>query len=548
MNQLPADFKTPLGMFYQWESAQPDKVWLQQCSTDGDTTYTYAEAGKIARELAAGMLARGLEIDDKVGIYSTNTARWLLVDLALMMAGLVSVPIYATMPEDKIQYIADHSEMKMMFVGDQCNLSPEQVENHFKNQFIVVGNGANTNWDDMFGEEPLEGNPDWDNDKLWTITYTSGTTGTPKGVMHSLSSIPYSGCSLAKVTGVNTDTRFFSYLPLAHIAERCVVEMHCIYCGGMIGFNQNLETFMDDLRRIKPHYFNSVPRIWANLKAGIVAQMGEEKWKAVQSNPELGKQVGAQVLESMGLGDCFWAQSGSAPIAPSLIQEWNNLGLPIVEGYGQSESMNGLFNAPDNYKIGTVGRSFDPSESMVSEEGELLLRSPGNMVGYYKDPQKTKETIVDGWIHTGDRVVMDEDGFVTITGRVKEIFKTAKGKYIAPAPIEGKFARLVGVAQTCLVGRGMPQPIMLMVEDEAVKPSAKDIEKQLESVNADLEAHEKISHIVVCHEGWTVENGLLTHTMKMLRDDIENRYMPLIEDRVMSSDEKVVYESEGVVA
>lgn len=546
MTQLPTDFKTPLEMFYQWENSQPDKVWLHQCHPSGDTTYTYAQAGAIARQLAAGMLARGLKADDTVGIYSNNTARWLLLDLGLMMAGLVSVPIYATMPEDKIRYIAEHSEMKMMYVGDQCNLSPNEVEQHFKNEFTVVGEGAQLSWDDLLDTPPLTGNPQWDKDKLWTISYTSGTTGQPKGVMHSLCTIPYSAYNLSAVTGVNAESRYFSYLPLAHIAERCVVEMQCFYCGGMIGFNHNLETFMDDLRRIKPHYFNSVPRIWANLKAGIVAQMGEEKWQAVQSSPELGKKVGEQVLASMGLGECIWAQSGSAPIAPSLIQEWINLGLPIVEGYGQSESMNGLFNSPDNYKIGTVGRSFDPEESMVSEDGELLLRSPGNMLGYFKEPEKTRETIVDGWIRTGDKVVMDEDGFVTITGRVKEIFKTSKGKYVAPAPIEGKFARLVGVAQTCLIGRGMPQTIMLMVEDEVVKPSVENIEKQLESVNADLESHEKISHVVVCDEGWTVENGLLTHTMKMLRDDIEQRYMPLVEQLIDSSD-KVVYESQEVV-
>ena len=543
MDQLPADFKTPLGMFYHWEKTQPDAVWLHQCDTAGDTTYTYGEAGKISRELAANLLAMGLEPDDKVGIYSTNTARWLLLDLALMMAGLVSVPIYATMPEDKIRYVAEHSEMKLMFVGDQCNMSPVEAEAAFDGLAKVVGTGARLEWDDLFGKaEPLSGDPDWPMDKLWTITYTSGTTGRPKGVMHSMSSIPFSAHVLVDSTGANTGTRFYSYLPLAHIAERCVVEMHCIYCGGMIGFNQNLETFMDDLRRIRPHYFNSVPRIWANLKAGIVAQLGAEKWQAIQSDPELGKQVGAGILESMGLDECTWAQSGSAPIAPSLIQEWINIGLPLVEGYGQSETMNGLCNEPDNYKIGTVGRALEEDEARVSEEGELLLKSLGNMLGYYKEPEKTKETIVDGWIRTGDRVKKDEDGFYTITGRVKEIFKTAKGKYVAPAPIEGKFSTLVGVAQACLIGRGLPQTIMLMVEDEAVKPSAEAIQQQLDSVNNQLESHEKISHVLVCKDAWTVENGLLTHTLKMLRDNIESSYLPVFEAKAEAGNEKVLYE------
>ena len=547
MQNYPADYKLPLATFYHWEAQQPEKTFLVQCSVQGDQSYSYAECGRIARALAAGLQAQGLQPGDRVGVYSENTAKWILLDLALMMSGLVSVPIYATMPADKIAYIADHSEMRLMYVGDRCDMSPAETEAAFAGQFKVVGQGAGLEWADLLKEDaPLAGSPDWPFDQLWTISYTSGTTGKPKGVMHSFSTISFSAFVLTAVTRVNTDSRFFSYLPLAHIAERTVVEMQALYCGGMIGFNECLDTFTDDLRRIKPHYFNSVPRIWANLKAGVVAQMGKEKWAALQNDPALARQAGASVLESMGLGDCTWAQSGSAPISPGLIREWRNLGLPLFEGYGQSETMNGLFNSPDSNKIGTVGRAFNPEEARVSESGELLLKSLGNMLGYYKDPEKTRETIVDGWIRTGDKVKVDEDGFYTITGRVKEIFKTAKGKYVAPAPIEGEFSKLVGVGQACLIGRGMPQTVMLMVEDGAVKLSKEAIEANLRAVNERLESHEKISHVVVCKEAWTVENGLLTHTLKMLRDDIEARYQRLVDElgNSGSSESAVVYEAE----
>ncbi len=541
MNQLPADFKTPLGMFYQWEKQQPDAIWLHQCDTAGDTTYSWAEAGRKARALAAGILSLGLEPGDKVGIYSTNTAKWVLTDLAIMMAGLVSVPIYATMPEDKIRYIADHSEMKMIFVGDQCALSAKQLAEAFQASVTVIGSDGQHQWDELLTlAKPVDGDPNWPFDRLWSISYTSGTTGKPKGVMHSFSSMPYSAQCLSSVSGMDRDSRFFSYLPLAHIAERCVVELHALYVGGKIGFNQSLETFTDDLKRIAPHYFNSVPRIWANLKAGIVAKLGEENWQRLLDDPAYREQVGKPILEAMGLGSVTWAQSGSAPIPPDLIRDWRLLGLPLVEGYGQTETMNGLFNSPDNFKIGTIGRILQPAKAKLSDEGELLLSSLGNMLGYYKDPEKTAETIVDGWIHTGDKATVDEDGFYTITGRVKDIFKTGKGKYVAPAPIEGKFARLTGVAQCCLVGRGMPQTLMLMVADEAIKPSVQQLEQHLDNLNNTLESHEKISHVIVCKEPWGVENGLLTHTLKMLRDNIENRYKTVIETAVSGGEPSVV--------
>lgn len=542
---LPKGFKTPLTMFLHWEQTQPDKVWLQQCHPDGDITYTYAEAGILARCMAAGLLARGLTTDDKVGIYSNNMARWVLLDLALIMAGLVSVPIYATMPEDKIRYIVEHSDMKVLFVGDQCALTPTDIETLFPKQCVVGladGVKTKTTWEELSGNSPLAEIANWTNEKLWTITYTSGTTGQPKGVMHSLSSIPSSAKLLADSTGLNADARFFSYLPLAHIAERCVVEMHCFYCGGMIGFNYNLETFSQDLFAIKPHYFNAVPRIWANLKSALVAKIGEQKWQAAQTDPAIGKQLGQIVLEQMGLGDCIWAQSGSAPIAPSLLQDWLNLGLPIVEGYGLSETMNGLINNPKRYKVGSVGRSFTPEEACISKDGELLLGSAGNMLGYYKEPEKTAATIIDGWIHTGDKATVDSEGYYAITGRVKEIFKTGKGKYVAPVPIESLFAKLGGVAQCCLIGRGMAQPVMLMVADPALKPSIEAIENQLNDVNEQLEAHEKIQLVLVCKEPWSIENDLLTHTMKMLRDDIERNYLSLVEQSVAAGDKVVVYE------
>lgn len=547
MNGFPDDFKTPLGMFYQWESLKPDTVWLRQCFRESDTVYTWSQAGDLARKLASGILALGLKPGDRVGIYSQNTAKWVITDLAIMMAGLVSVPIYASMSEEKIKYIVEHSEMKAMFVGDKCAHSPTHMAGLFQGDPIAIGieftdsrTGGNIQWSRLLTlDEPVYGNPDWDFDRLWTLSYTSGTTGQPKGVMHSFSSSAYSAYCLNSLASLGQGARFFSYLPLGHISERVIVELHCLFSGGSVGFNESVDTFTDDLKRIRPTYFNAVPRIWTKLKAGIIQQIGEADWQRVINEPEYGKKIGTSILASIGLDQVVWGQAGAAPMPPEDIKAWRCLGMPLVEGYGQTETMNGFFNTPHDFKIGTVGKVLLPGKVKISDDGEILLRSPGNMMGYYKDPARTAETLVEGWIHTGDKGTIDSDGFVTITGRVKDIFKTAKGKYVAPAPIEGKFAFFPGISQCCLVGSGMPQPIMLIVAEESSELTVNQLEEHLDNINRELEAHERISHVIVCRDPWTTENGLLTLTLKMLRTNIENLYDKVVRDIATTKEPRI---------
>jgi len=263
---LPADFKLPLEMFYKWEQQQPNKTWFHQHDGQQWSDYNWATVGKTVRKLAAGLLAQGLQPGDKVGLYSENTANWVMCDLAIMMAGLVSVPIYTTMPEEKIRYVVDHSEMKLLLVGDNCALSVAEVESAFSAQVKVAGIGiGSAHWQALLDAAPaLEGNPMPLADDLWTIVYTSGTTGLPKGVMHSFCTLPSSVFDLQILNDTSPETRYFSWLPLAHVAERSVVELSSLYSGGSIGFNRSKETFIEDLQEIKPTFFFSVPRIWSN--------------------------------------------------------------------------------------------------------------------------------------------------------------------------------------------------------------------------------------------------------------------------------------------
>lgn len=548
-SELPEGFKPPLEMFYHWEKEQPNKTWLRQYEDGQWLEYSWQQAGDMARKIASGLQARGLKPNEKIGFYAENSARWFITDLAIMMAGLVSVPIYTSMPEDKIRYIVDHSEMAFLFVGDNCALSLEQIKAAFGNNIEVCGLGCNNNdWSQLLNStSEAFGNPLRDWNDLWTISYTSGTTGQPKGVMHSFSTMPSSVMETAKLTRTSEKTRLFSYLPLAHMAERCAIELHSFYCGGMVGFNRNKESFIEDLILIRPTFFFAVPRIWANLKAGIVAKLGEATWQRCTSDKIFGAETGKQVLASMGLDAVEIALTGSAPIPRADIEAWRCLSMPLCEGFGQTESMSGTFNRIDNYKVGSIGLPITSSaEVSISEQGELLLRSAGNMLGYYRDEEKTRETIIDGWIHTGDKARIDEDGFLFITGRIKDIFKTAKGKYVAPAPIENNFAHFSGIEQCCLVGSGLAQTVMLVVitgwEDNNDELKQK-LAHHLQQTNKQLEAHERISHVIICLEPWTIENDLLTHTLKVLRDDVEKFYLATIEQAISNPLETVIWET-----
>jgi long-chain acyl-CoA synthetase len=551
-------FLPPLETFYHWEQQRADQVWLSQpTGNDQWTDYTWAEVGQLARRMANALQSLGLKPGDKVGLYGANSAYWVMADMAIMMAGGVSVPIYSSMPEDKIRYVMDHSEMTFLFADNSSALKLDELMATMGESVTLISlggqkekdQGGHHNWAELVEQyEPVADSPVRKRDDLWSISYTSGTTGQPKGVMHSFETMPFSAERISELSETNQDSVFFSYLPLAHIAERCVVELNSIYCGGRIYFNESKETFVRDLQKSRPTFFFAVPRIWHNLKNGIVAKMGEEQWKALLQNPELARTVGKDILAAMGLERVTYAFSGSAPIAPSDLEAWMLLGMPVYEGFGQSETMSGLGNYPGAIKLGSIGKPMSDDALMkVSEEGELLLKAQGNMLGYYKEPEKTAETIVDGWIRTGDKVRVDEDGFVFITGRVKDIFKTAKGKYVAPAPIEQEFGTLHCLEQICLVGRGMPQTILLLVLNEQAKTRDKsDIEAELlaklDSVNGGLEAHERISHIIVCQEAWSIENDLLTHTLKIKRDEVEEKMRAVIEQCDKGTDSAVVWE------
>ncbi len=329
--------------------------------------------------------------------------------------------------------------------------------------------------------------------------------------------------------------QFFSYLPLSHAAERFLVQFNSLYSGAPVAFVESLETFARDLRHVRPTVFFSVPRLWTRFQQGVLEKLPQSRLDHLLGIPLLGWLVARKIRAGLGLDRARVLISGAAAISTGLLAWYQRIGLTICEGYGMTEHFAyGCFNRPGQVRLGSVGRPMPNLEVRIAEDGEILLRSQTLMQGYYRDPQKTAETLRDGWLHTGDKGAVDGDGYLRITGRVKDIFKTSKGKYVAPAPIEGEIAKCPWVEQVCLMGSNLDQPLALIELSPAARQQAQalvsaELLAHLAALNSHLEPHQRISHFVLVREPWTVDNGCMTPTMKIRRNVLEARYAELVE-------------------
>jgi long-subunit acyl-CoA synthetase (AMP-forming) len=397
----------------------------------------------------------------------------------------------------------------------------------------------------------MEESPARTPDDLATIIYTSGTTGRPKGVMHRFSAFPYFVMAGLRVYGKRKGDRMLSYLPLAHIAERALVESPGFYVGFHLFFVESLDTFRTDLKRARPTVFFSVPRLYVKFQQGVLAKVPEKKLRRLLRVPVLNRIVKRKILTELGLDACRLAASGGAALPLSTLHWFRALGLPLIEGYGMSET--GITHTPEagRSKPGYVGNPVAGVETKIAENGEVLVRSPMNMIGYYNDPEATAAAFTpDGFFRTGDLGEIDSEGWLKIIGRVKEQFKTSKGKYVSPGPVEKLLSANPAVECCCVMGSGMNKPFAMVLLAQELRPSLRDVDGRtalehsfttlLADVNARVEAHEELGFLVVTTEPWTVENGLLTPTMKLKRNIIEDRYARYFE-RWVSRDALVVW-------
>jgi long-chain acyl-CoA synthetase len=550
-----------LQRLYHWETTAPTRVALTQPMGGAAVQdFTWAQVGEQVRRMAAYLQAQGWEPGSRVAILSKNCAWWLMSDLAIWMAGYVSVPLYPTLAHDTVRQILTHSEAKACFIGKldgwegmkpgvpegmpciSYPLSPADAIKNYKG------------WDAICaGTQPLQGQPTRGADELATLIYTSGTTGMPKGVMHTFGNFAWAlGAGIQRIA-MNEQDRMLSYLPLAHVVERVLVEHGWLRTGMHVYFAESLDTFAADLQRARPTIFFSVPRLWVKFQQGIHHKMPEQKLQRLLSLPLIGGLVRRKVQKALGLDQCRVAAGGAAPMPLALLQWYSRLGLHINEGYGMTENLAvSHLTIPGKNQQGSVGPVYDGVEHRIDPQtGEVQMRSPALMLGYYKEPELSSATFTaDGWLKTGDKGRIDAQGCLHITGRVKDLFKTAKGKYVAPAPIEDKLGAHEAVEACVVTGANLGQPLgIVMLGAEAAAQAADagyrskleaSLQQHLKQINAGLDPHEQLQCIVVVTTPWTVDNDLITPTFKVKRNRIEDVYAANYE-RWENSGKKVIW-------
>ncbi|MCZ6829303.1 MAG: AMP-binding protein [Gammaproteobacteria bacterium] len=532
--------ETPLDMFYHWEASKPDSVYLRQPVEQEWRDYSWREVGEQARRIAAALQSMGLGSGERISLLSKNCAHWLMADLAIMMSGCASAPAFTSMTGDDVLYILEHSDSKVLFVGQTDNWQEVKaiVPDHVKVislPFVDIPE-ADFRWEDLLADyAPLPGNPGREGKDEITTIYTSGSTGLPKGVVYSFEAAGHMVRNFGHTFRMVEEDRLISYLPLAHGFERAIVGFMSMQAGCTVGFNECQATFAADMKAVRPTVFQCVPRLWTKFQESVLAGFGgQEGLDALLADPAQAESTTSNIQAALGLDAGRILLTGSAPTPLPLHSWYDALDMPLCEIYGQSEILAGTCNLPWDRKPGTLGKPTWNTEIKITDVGEILIKAKAVMTGYLHEPGKTAETLIDGWIHTGDKGEIDEDGFLKITGRVKEIFKTTKGKYVAPVPIEGQFVSNSHLDQVCLMGNGLPQTALLVQLSAAGRAAdGKTVEQQLrlqiQSVNADLDSHARIACVLVAKDEWASANGLVTHTLKIKRSAIEERYLSRVE-------------------
>ncbi len=534
---------TIIEKFYHWEKTIPNKIFLRQPKGNKWHTLTYAEAGQEARKMTTALRNQGLQPGDHIGIYSKNCYHWILADLAIMMGGYVSVPFYASLPKQQLGQVIELADLKAIFLGklDSWGDKSEVITDdlvaikfpHYQGNAEVT---AGEDWNDLTANnEPALDNFVPNLEDLWTIKFTSGTTGTPKGVMHIHKTPGLIMVNEEKTNWIGLtkfeEIRCLSYLPLNHVGERIGMELPVIWTGGVISFAESLETFAKNLQETQPTLFFAVPRIWTKFYLGVLAKMPQKRLNTLLKIPIVSGVIKKKLRTALGMRDVKVAATGAA-ITPAFIKEfYKKLDIHLVEAYGMTEVCGSMTNGPDpNAPQDSVGKAIPFGEVKIHPDtGEILMKSPYMMTGYYKNPEKTAEVLIDGWMHSGDRGTMDKNGYVRVIGRVKDAFKTSKGSYVTPNPMEEVLMKNDFIEQVCVAGLGIPQPIALVnLSEIGLVANKADVEQSIlnsiQEVNSTRANFEKISTVVIQEEAWSVDNDLLTPTLKVKRGNIDDKY------------------------
>ncbi|HZN06047.1 MAG TPA: long-chain fatty acid--CoA ligase [Pyrinomonadaceae bacterium] len=548
------------------------------------------------KNVALGLAAAGIRPGDRVALLSENRPEWSIVDLAILSLGAINVPIYTTQAVDQIDFILSDSGARAIFISNrrlykhaQPALANRQIEFliFFDSEVAeVIERSIALEEMERSGRAHAAQRPEAFDaylravrpDDLATIIYTSGTTGEPKGVMLTHNNFMSNVVSIGAGLPIETTDVALSVLPLSHIFERAGFYVFC-YCGVSVYYAASFDQVGENLREVAPTIMTAVPRLFEKVYHRIIkkgmAEKGVKKSIFMRSL-EVGQRYGElkdkrrfispQLRLKQGLanklvfskwragvgGRLRYFVSGGAPLSPALSYAYLAAGIPILQGYGATETCIVCANRPGNNHVGSVGIPFDGIELKIAEDGEILVRGPNVMRGYYGQPEATAAVLKDGWFYTGDVGHMDKEGRLYITDRKKDLFKLSNGKYVAPQLIESLLKQSEFVSQVVVVGAGRKQPAALIVPDwenlnealadagdkDAPKdhaslaqyaPAIKMVQQDISSLTSSLTDYERIRRVALLPDEFTIDGGELTPTLKVKRRVIDERFEGVIE-------------------
>ncbi|HEY5924615.1 MAG TPA: AMP-binding protein [Kofleriaceae bacterium] len=579
--------KTLPGMLAQHARTRGDRVALREKRLGVWHEVTWRAYYDHVRATALRLRELGVQAGDHVAILSDNRTEWLYADLGAQALGARSVGIYQTNPPADVAYILQDSSSVVLFCEDQEQVDKAvaiRAETPSVKHIVVfeprgttdLGDSRLISWEDFLsrGKGLVAREPDFDA-KLAEldpaqpsmVVYTSGTTGPPKGAMISSKNVLEVSAAFNKQMGFSEDDTILSYLPLCHVAEKILSLFLPLSTGAVVHFGEALETVQADLREVSPTIFLGVPRIWEKMNATVAVKMQDSSWlkrtlysfftkpSAPASGPlrALGNLLVYKPLqERLGLRKCKWALTGAAPISPDLIRWYHRIGVPVIEGYGQTECAGiSHANMPGKQRIGTVGLSIPLVEHKIADDGEILVRGPNVFCGYLNRPEATAATVdAEGWLHTGDIGSIDQDGFLTITGRKKDIIITAGGKNLSPEKIENALKTSPYIKEAVSIGdrrkfvaalvqieydnvgswatrRGLPYT---SYQDLAAKPEVIElVKKAIDDANELLVPVEQVKAFKIIPKELSQDDGELTATQKVRRREVMAQFDPLIE-------------------
>lgn len=529
---------TPSDMILKWAKERPHEVYLKQIINRQFVEFTYSEVADKALRLVTALKELGAKPGDRIALISKNCAEWFICDLAMMLGDYVSVPIFPTAGADTIEYCITHSESKILIAGklDDAAATQKVIDDLVDVKSIALPYDSAPHCQYQFTtlilqSEPSSDKPQHYDDKLMSLVYTSGTSGLPKGAMLTYGAFSWSVQQLINHIGIQPNDRLFSYLPLAHITERVYIFGSSIMGGVPTAFPESLDTFIEDVKMQRPTLFISVPRLWTLFQQRIQDKLPQKRLNFLLKIPFVSGLIKKKLADGLGLDQARVLGCGSAPVSPALLAWYHSVGLNITEAWGMTESfaystLNYPFRAD---KIGSVGNAGPGIELKIAADDEIMVRGKGLFSGYYKNDIATQEAFdKEGWLHTGDIGRLDAEGYLTIQGRKKDTFKTAKGKFVSPVPIENKLFEYSRVEMMCLIGLGLPAPILLVVPHNFPNFDRDRYERTTRRViakmNAELESHEQIKGVLMIKDPWSIDNGILTPTLKIKRHVLEQKY------------------------